>query len=200
MNSSAGVVTACVLLAGSVVLLVAYITSVTAELRFNRHETSRFPMFAVRGRLVQLVADGVISEDDPGWQNLYRLINFMLRMDQKLNQLDFVLQYARSQLASDRNPQIRARVAERRRIEKETLERVPEFAAVHQQLGVALGFLVQRRTGLWHWMLLAILRLFAWAITTFVRQPKSAGMVRRAVERPSPETLSRWQAVEDYCT
>lgn len=178
-------------------LLGLYFVSVSRELGQARRETSRFPLFAVRRRLVQLVAEGKIKEDDPAWQSLYARVNFLLRMDQRLDALDLVARYSRSQLEVDNNPRVRTRFEHIRRLEREATARVPEFAEVVRETEGALLYLVHRRTTRLHLSaLLFVVVVGRIVVAALAGGLSSARAVQRAVVHPSADDFIKWQAVD----
>jgi len=47
-------------------------------LRRERRKTQRYPLFAMRHRMVMLVADGKLEEDDEVFQFLYESVNYLI--------------------------------------------------------------------------------------------------------------------------
>jgi len=73
------------LVAASVMLFLVYSTEVRRDIRRTRCESSRFPLFAARDRLVMLIAEGKMREDDLAWSELYESVNTLLGMHKKLH-------------------------------------------------------------------------------------------------------------------
>jgi hypothetical protein len=188
------------LLAIALVLFLRYNLSISRELSRTRRETSRFPLFAARGRLVRLVAEGRIDERDPAWQNLYAQVNFLLRMDQRLDLPDLVSRYMTSQLEVDRDPRLRERIDEQLKRTRETAARVPEFGEVVEETLDALIHLVRRRSTRLHRAALLSLSIFFRILSVALRGGvSSARVVRQAVEHPSSDNLLKWQAIDEDC-
>lgn len=176
--------------------MILYLASVSRELHEARRDTSRFPLFAVRGKLVRLVAEGELAEDDPAWRNLYAQVNFLLRMDQRLDLPDLVSRYLRSQVEAEQDQVIKARISDQIALEEQTAARVPGFAEAVEETHRALLFLVHRRTTrLRMAVLLAVVGLGMF-IATFKGGVSSARVVKRAVQKPSSSNVMKWQAVD----
>lgn len=174
---------------------VVYHLSVSRELRTARRETSRFPLFAARDELVLLVAEGRISENDPGWRNLYDGVNFFLNIKNKLHVLDCVSRYVNHLVAVRNNPQLKSRVQKALSQEEYAARRVPEFARVRDEVRVALRHLISRRTHRGH-----ILGVYVWVLLlriTMSAGVKTARDVKKSVVNPSYDDVMVWPAVEE---
>lgn len=143
----------------SVIGLFACLIPIDNDLKRAKKEISRFPLFEARGQLVQLVAEGKISEDEPAWQNIYSQVNFLLRMDQNLDALDMLSRFFQAQVAAERDPQLKKHLDSVFALERKSAKEVPEFGRAVAQTDRALAYLVYRRTTRWHRMTLLSLRL-----------------------------------------
>lgn len=184
----------------SLVLLLRYLLSTNRILGEALRETSRFPLFAARDRLVCLVADGKMEEKDPAWQAIYSQVNFLLRMEQRLHLVDFATRYVKSQMQANHNAKYRAQLDRMRKIEAEAVARVPEFGAAIRAVNIGFIHIVHRRTSWVHrvffWPLVIMSSLFG---PNRIRGIRRAKDVRRAVVHPSPDSLRKWQAAEGAC-
>lgn len=127
--------------------------------RQSRRDSSRFEMFAVRDRLVYLVASHKMREDDPAWQMLYGTINRLLDLSYQTTTLGQLIESARhaSRIATDRR--CAERVETFRNILSKAEQESPEFTEVVQEMEDALASMARARTPLWQWwtMLLIVL-------------------------------------------
>jgi hypothetical protein len=186
------------LLVVAMATLVRYRVTLSRELRLARHETSRFPLFAVRHELVKLIALGVVAENEPGWRNAYREVNFLLRMDQQLNMLHVLTSYIRSQMKADTDPKYKERLERRAKIERETAAAHPEFKMVVDRLPRAFMAVVVRRTTFRHRLAIRAIGGICDVIGTVApHRKKMARAVQRSVTRPSRNNLSKWQLVNE---
>ena len=177
------------LFAASVIGLSAYFGSVLRELRWARRETSRFPMFAARDRLIRLVASGAVSARDPGWAYTYRGVNGMLGLHQELHLLDLIARYASYIAAIRSDPELRRRAQRIGRLSDATSRKVPEFVVVLREIDQALTHLVARRTTRLHlvWLFLRVL------LPTL--SLKAFGAVAEATQ-PSSRSVNGWISIE----
>jgi len=127
--------------------------------RQSRRDSSRFEMFAVRDRLVDLVASQQMREDDPAWQMLYITVNQLLDLSYQTTTLGQLIESARhaSRIATDRR--CAERVETSRSILSKAEQENPEFTQVVQEMEDALAAMARARTPLWQWwtMLLIVL-------------------------------------------
>lgn len=190
------------LLAFALTMFVALNVSVSRELWLARQETSRFQLFAARQHLLMLVAEGKMKEQDEAWRGAYERINFFLRMDQKLDVLDLMWRYVRSQVESERNPKVKLRLEHVRNVEKRAAANVPEFNKVLGEVIRAMLFLVGRRTNWFHrlvlWLFVNVGSLLA-TVGPATERKTAARKVRRSVARPSSDNFVQWQIVETDC-
>lgn len=124
--------------------------SIGREIREARRETSRFPMFAARDELLDVVLRGSMAETDVAWRNLYRGVNSALGLHRKLDALSRVRLILRRNAEIRKNPQLHAALAEMGRIEDEAARAHPDFAQARDHVVVAFDHLVRRRTTVWH--------------------------------------------------
>lgn len=111
-----------------------------------RRHSSRFPLFAVRDQLIQLVVVGKMSEDDDAWQAAYTTVNHLLHLDRKLTIWSFTLRLLKSKRAEERDADLkRSRELLGRKLRKAS-ERVPGFRNVLRDLDSGLLSLVADRT------------------------------------------------------
>jgi hypothetical protein len=70
-----------IVMIGSVMALICVVASsslLNSVIHGQRKEVARFKMYALRGELVQLVADEKMEEDNEAWQLMYCTINALL--------------------------------------------------------------------------------------------------------------------------
>lgn len=139
-----------VLFGGSLVVAVLCLVVYHASLRREEHEllreTSRFPMFAARGALVELVATGRMAEKEAAWNNAYRAVNSLLGMHQQLHALDILSRYAKHVSRMETDPAYRQMFVRMLNVEKAASARIPEFGAACAAIQSACMHIVQRRT------------------------------------------------------
>ncbi|WP_437502318.1 hypothetical protein [Sorangium sp. So ce1099] len=185
-------------------LLVSYFLSVTKELKQARREVSRFPLFAARSKLVQLVAEDKIREDDPAWRNLYGRVNFLLRIDNRFDALDLAFKYVKSQREIDKNPEAKLRYEQMLELEKQAAARIPEFRSAVRDVNRAVWYMVRSRTTRFHLLILYGLSFglyglsFGISIVGSVLKGgvSSARAVERVVTNHSDDNLIKWQVVD----
>jgi len=164
-------------------LLAIYLLSILKEIRIAKKETSRFPLFAARDHLVELVMDQKMSEDDRVWQGLYGAVNTLLGMNQSLHVLDIIWQYRRYQNELSRNPQLRDRVKKLMVEINAAKRRVPQFSRVDEEVISALKYLIDRRTTMLHQFILLLLYLvisgyqITKATAKFINSPSTEDVV-----------------------
>lgn len=160
--------------------------------RALRRHYSRFPMFAIRDELVRLVVCGDISEDSSAWQRIYRSINSLLDMHQRIDVVDVVWNLANYNLALQRDPALRA---ESQRIDRERdveAARVPAFNNVLDKIDNAFLALVLERS----WPLPRFrLKFVPWQLRLlfFVRFRRGARRVTREISQRGGRQLPGWQ-------
>jgi hypothetical protein len=174
-----------------------YHFSLARELRTARRETSRFPMFAARDRLVALVATGQIAEHNPSWQRAYKAVNVLVSLDQRLHLWDFISKYVRYLERMETDREFRhAREAETLE-DKQLAKDVPEYGEVQVAMGRALRHMVNVRTSAWHratmWILLQFLAVFVVGIRAGA---KVAHSVNRNMRDMSRTDIGGWSAMD----
>lgn len=130
----------------AIVFLCLYYYSIIRELDASRRETSRYSLFAARDHLVMLVADGVISEDDPIWRRTYFSVNYFLDLDKELNIRHMARRYIKYVHALENNPELRDLVKRYKMETDARAKEIPEFGAAIKEINEALQELVRRRT------------------------------------------------------
>lgn len=176
-----------------------YHWSIGRELAHARHETSRFPMFAARDKLVFLIASGKMTEEDHGWRSLYDSVSFVLNIHQQLNQFDIMKRYVEYLVAVERNPRLRSHIEKAHAQEDYSARRVPEFARARQEVRTAFQYLIERRTTRWHKMLLV--GLFARVLLVGIAMSAGVGTARRvskSVSNPTYDTLVAWPQFQQH--
>jgi len=153
---------------GALACFCAYHLSIYSELRESRRETSRFPMFAARDRLVRLVLDHEVDEDNPAWRHLYSGVNFWLSLDRSYHALDWVWRYLKYIAQAVTNPDLRRRHDSVKRELDQAADQIPAFREALRSTNVAFDHMIKRRTNAWHitcsWMLLVSVRLLLTAL------------------------------------
>lgn len=162
---------------------------------YLRRESSRFPMFAARDALVELIADGEMSESDHPWVWSYRSVNMILRMHQKWHLSRVVWTYARYVARLSSNPSERRRVEDMKAKMKKACETHPEFAKVQDRIGEAFGNMIRARTSFCHrtflWVFIVVLAGLA---ATLHLSVSVALAVVRAFMSPVPGDLAGYAA------
>lgn len=186
-------------LVGAFVSFCLFHFGIYAELRQARRETSRFPMFAARDLVVNLVLDGDVNEQDLAWQRLYRNVNFFLSMHQNLHVLDCTWRYLRrvAQIAAD--PKLKKYYADGRLRQDRKAAQLPAFKAAVLATNSAFTHIVERRSNMWHvtcvWMLLVVVRFVLTAVSHGLKGGLRVARVfiRSAEVKPSAATdLAIW--------
>jgi hypothetical protein len=162
--------------------------------RALRRHFSRFPMFAIRDELVRLVVCGDLSEDSAAWQRIYRSVNSLLDMHQRLDVVDVVWNLAMYRLALRQDPALRE---ESERIDRERdaeAARVPAFNAVLDKIDKAFFTLVHERS----WPLPGFrLKLVPWRFGLFLFARllfrRDARRVTREISQQGGRQLPGWQ-------
>jgi hypothetical protein len=135
---------------GAMLGLCVYHLSVIRELSKACRETSRFPLFAARRHLIQLVADEEMSEEDDAWRAMYQNINNLLGLQNSLHRLDLFSKYLQFLVAMRQDPRVRAKFERAMRVEETAAKRVPAFATIRTEVTDALQHLVKRRSNSLH--------------------------------------------------
>ncbi|HET7505955.1 MAG TPA: hypothetical protein VFK02_33275 [Kofleriaceae bacterium] len=162
--------------------------------RALRRHYSRFPMFAIRDELVRLVVSGELSEESTAWQSIYRSVNSLLVMHQRLDVVDVMWNLAMYHLALRQDPALRE---ESERIDRERdaeAERVPAFNAVLDKIDSAFFALVLERS----WPLPGFrLKLAPWRLKLlfFARLffRRGARRLTREISQQGGRQLPGWQ-------
>jgi hypothetical protein len=166
------------------VLGFVYHAALVGEVRRRRKEASRFPMFAVRDRLVELVADGKIAADDPAWRSTYATANGLLSLHQKLHVQEVFKQYLAYSIVVAAVPSFRAQALKTRGEIIRAQRRCPPFGRALREMEQAFRQMVEMRTGAWH---TAGLRLFLWRLT--LPAPFKPRLVIVGPAAPSPSAV-----------
>lgn len=127
-------------------ILVACEVSVYRDLARAHQDAARFPLFAVRDQLVQLVADGVMNEDEPAWQHAYRSVNQLLDIRNTMDIWDFVKSILDHQMQMREDALLRdefnAFVVE----QEQASQRCPTYADVLVSYDAAVQYMVRKRS------------------------------------------------------
>lgn len=126
--------------------MLVMLVALEREVNIGRREVARFPMFAVRDRLVLLVAQSAMSETEPAWLGTYSAANRLLDMSQSLDWFKHIAAFLEDLAERERDPE-KQRAFEEFTKEIEAAERrVPEFACVSKEFSNALTHLLWART------------------------------------------------------
>lgn len=79
----------------SALLLLLGQWSLSLDMYWLKRHVARFPMFAVRDRLVRLVANGQMREDDPVWAIVYFTVNHQLDFNRNSSPWALVAEHMR---------------------------------------------------------------------------------------------------------
>jgi hypothetical protein len=130
----------------SIVLLAAHTLVVRMDIRHLNRKTSRFPLFAARDYLIQLVAEGIVSENEPAWQDIYEGVNSLLNLDEQWHLRQVIKLHIQHQqcIISDKNfsKKWKKRLDQREKL----IERCPRFAEIDRQVQNGFLCLVRERT------------------------------------------------------
>ncbi|MDB4959728.1 MAG: hypothetical protein JWO36_7297 [Myxococcales bacterium] len=141
----------------SIALLLAVHLVYWKDARETRRDSSRFAMFAVRDRLVYLVAFNEMKESDPAWQLMYFTVNHMLDLSYDSSILSVLIRNARhaARVAKDVETRMAVRVIEK--LIKDGERQTPEFGKVVKRMELALQSMSKARTPDWQWSLLLLI-------------------------------------------
>lgn len=123
-----------------------FMLSVWRESLRSRKEISRYSMFAARDRLVRIVIDGEMSEENPAWRATYASVTELLKMHQRLHLVDVVSRFAKYIFAVLADPALRERVNRLDDQMKKASKTSPRFAAVTKDIEDAFRRMVGMRT------------------------------------------------------
>ena len=171
--------------ASAAVLGLVYHLDLLREARIRRREASRFPMFAVRDQLVELVARREIGSQEPAWTMTYATVNGLLNLHQKLNRDDVFKHYVAFSIAEAAIPALRIRAQRIRNQMERARKRYPSFGKVLAEMEQAFREMVEMRSGLWHTI---SLRFFLWRVS--LPSPFKPRLVLRVVASPQPSPVA----------
>lgn len=150
------------------------------DARNSRRDSSRFDMFAVRDRLVFLVASKRMSEDDPAWQIMYETVNTTLDISYQTTILGQLVRRARYATKIARDSEYADRVNKIDELLKAAARKTPAFSKIISQLDSALYSMARARTPTWQWWILLILVLVVVPYTFLRRAARELFFHQRA--------------------
>jgi hypothetical protein len=146
-------------LAVSMLILVAGFTlyEFAVPLRNEKRKTQRYQLFACRHRIVMLVADGKIDEDDEAFQFLYQSVNYLIPHAPHLSRLDIVRAAFASPISKLADDEFRERFVKMLNHDDPAVRHVAHefFAALAKKLSKI-------------WSVKLALLLIAWGLDKFV--------------------------------
>ncbi len=178
-----------VALAGAIV---AYL-SITREMAVARKEISRFKLFAVRDHLVMLVACGQMEETDEAWRSSYVAVNSLLDMDAKLDAYDVFRHFIGFALRMAREPMLQRKYDLLIRKHRDAEKRIPEYAAVREEMGAAFRHLVRARTTKIHRAFVLGTKLLLISLSVGI---DTAVAVKNVATARSLDHISGWQNLQ----
>jgi hypothetical protein len=178
-----------------VVILAWYHVELRTEVHSIRKETSRFPLFAVRDRLLGLVATGEMKESDRVWAFAYDAVTELLGMHQNLHLWSVLYRQVRLHGAVQRDRRLQQAIATCGREMAAAAVRAPALGDVLREADMAYRFMVLRRTTIWHWISLwTVLILLVVVIVLPWSGLRAAKRVFESVRNP---TLSQIAALHE---
>lgn len=149
-----GWIAAVVSLCGFVLAQVMY----SWDMYWVKRHHARFPMFAARDRLVRLVAEEKMREDDLAWAVLYLTTNYWLDLNTRHSVWAQIAKHVRHEVANERDPERGAKIDHVGRILQERATENPDFASVALEIDNARLRMMRGQT---HWWDRAAIRLLA---------------------------------------
>jgi len=173
----------------SLSFLAIYYYSICREINAAKRETSRFPLFAARDRLIGLVIDERMSEDDTVWKSTYATANMLLDLDQRLHLKDIVKMFVDYRIELDKNPNLKRKVADLKKKTSAARNRVPEFDRIENEMFFAINHLIKKRTPISQRLVLWISNILAIVMFQGIR---TAVSITRILKSPSVDDFIGW--------
>jgi hypothetical protein len=129
------------------------------DARESRKDSSRFGMFAVRDRLVQMVACGEMHEDDPAWQMMYRTANDLLDLSYQTTTLGQLTKSARHASRIAHDPRWAENLVTVDELLRKGEQHSPVFASVVHDMEKAFASMTRARAPLWQWWTMVVIVL-----------------------------------------
>lgn len=156
--------------------------SIRAELWHSRKKISRFPLFAIRDRLVLMIADGTMEEGNYAWRSAYVAVNNMLDLNPTYDLWQVCVRFVRLNKRLSGDATERARFDEFVQIIKDEREKNPQYDQVVKDLDTEFGRMIWTRTKVRHFIagILFLLSLLVIALMA-TRIRRSVTAVRQAL-------------------
>jgi|GEM_PF-5663959 len=120
-------------------------------LRAYRLDSSRFPMFAARDALVELVAAGHMKETDEVWARSYLAANRLLHLRSRGDIMFFLNQRMEHEAAMQRDLLRKREFELFLRKARRAVQETPEFGTALEQFGRGINCMIRERTTLLTW-------------------------------------------------
>ena len=127
-------------------VIAARIVFVRNTIRRSVFNTSRFPLFAARDNLIDLIRRGVVTEQDPVWSSLYACVNDLLSPNKRHTLFSMFHESLRFSVRVANDKQYRQKFIEFRREQDERAKENPELGRVMEEINLALWNMYYRRT------------------------------------------------------
>jgi hypothetical protein len=128
---------------------VAEIVRVASVIRRSVLDTSRYPLFAARDRLVRLVVEGKMKEDDPLWRDTYGGVNEFLDQSSRVGLVSLCHSHLRLLLRMATRPELRRQFEAYRARLDEAAQQSPDFGNAMEAANKAVWEMCRRRSPLW---------------------------------------------------
>lgn len=145
------------------------------KLKQQRRVSSRFPMFAVRDELHELVAEGKLQESDTAYQAAYTAVNRILHLDTRLELIDlFVLIASTRETDEAEFQKLRAHI-------RATVQECPEFGECIRKMDIAVFQIAIDRTSRFQFL---VFRALVGVVIVWRFGASKLRMIRTAFETP----------------
>jgi hypothetical protein len=180
------------------IMLTVYQWALRHEIRSTRWEVSRFPLYAARDALVQIVAEKKMDESDPAWIALYEDVNTLLRLQTKTSMVAVARRYMNYLVRVSQDPLLQEKRKAEFARDNAAAAAVPEFAAIRKAVHKGVSQIVNRRAtdglrGMLGTLVVEIEVSLIYVKNVFSRGfqdgLETARMVRGALKDPEPRDI-----------
>jgi hypothetical protein len=127
-------------------MFVVRLLRIQRVIRDSRMNTSRFGLFEARDRLVDLVADGELREDDESWRAMYWVANRYLRLDRRRDYFELLRQRVSVQIDLLLNAESRKDYERFVGTLAAKRDGVPNFASATDYINAGMSSMIAQRT------------------------------------------------------
>lgn len=166
------------------------------DMYWVRRHSSRFPMFAVRDQLIELVCDGEMDESETAWCTTYLTVNSLLDLEKNHTIWGSIGSYLSHSRRMKRDPKRRAQLKEIMNAIEDRAKETPRFGDALIALGRAHSAMVRGQVHWWDRIAILLLSIVLKVLVTILSpfagrsktEAKSPAKEEEAPQEPGPES------------